>query len=119
MQDTVVWPDAAVLFRIDVESGAVRSIQIQPAGQVEPGGGDPLLVEVKAQLQAYIDGRLRDFDLPLAPGGTPFQSTVWAEVSRIPYGELRTYAAVAAAIGKPAATRAVGAANGANPIPIV
>jgi methylated-DNA-[protein]-cysteine S-methyltransferase len=71
------------------------------------------------QLTAYFEGRLREFDLALDPEGTPFQLRVWEELRRIPYGEVRSYSDVAAAIGQPKAVRAVGAANGSNPIPIV
>jgi methylated-DNA-[protein]-cysteine S-methyltransferase len=76
--------------------------------------------EVKAQLDAYFSGELKDFDLPLAPKGTPFQLAVWAQLTRIPYGATTTYGDIARAIGKSlVASRAVGAANGRNPIPII
>lgn len=71
------------------------------------------------QLEAYFAGGLRRFDLPLAPQGTPFQQTTWRALQDIPYGETRSYADIARAIGQPAAVRAVGAANGRNPLPIV
>ena len=71
------------------------------------------------QLRAYFAGLLTQFDLPLAPAGTPFQLSVWDALRRIPYGETTTYSALAREIGKPTAVRAVGAANGANPLPIV
>jgi methylated-DNA-[protein]-cysteine S-methyltransferase len=80
---------------------------------------DSAFGDVIAQLRAYFDGDLREFDLPLAPSGTPFQQRVWRTLLTIPYGETRSYANIADAIGKPSACRAVGAANGANPIPIV
>jgi methylated-DNA-[protein]-cysteine S-methyltransferase len=119
MQDTLVWPATGTLFRICIDRGAVRRIEFLSGAMQEPGDADPLLTEAKGQLQAYLEGRLRDFDLPLAPEGTTFQFSVWDEVARIPYGEVRTYSDVAVSVGNPAATRAVGAANGANPIPIV
>ncbi|HEX4962428.1 MAG TPA: methylated-DNA--[protein]-cysteine S-methyltransferase [Thermoanaerobaculia bacterium] len=75
--------------------------------------------EVRRQLDEYFAGRRREFDLRLSPQGTPFELSVWEELRRIPFGETRSYADVARALGKPAATRAVGRANGANPIPIV
>jgi methylated-DNA-[protein]-cysteine S-methyltransferase len=76
--------------------------------------------EVTAQLAAYFDGELMDFDLPLAPHGTAFQLAVWAELTRIPYGATTSYGDIAKALGKsPVASRAVGAANGRNPIPII
>jgi methylated-DNA-[protein]-cysteine S-methyltransferase len=74
---------------------------------------------VKAQLAEYFDGKRRDFDLPLAPAGTDFQKEVWSALCTIRYGETRSYGEIAASIGRPQASRAVGAANGANPIPIV
>ena len=80
---------------------------------------DARLAELAAQLGAYFAGRLRAFDLALDLRGTPFQLRVWHELLTIGYGEVRSYAAVAAAIGAPQAFRAVGAANGANPVPII
>jgi methylated-DNA-[protein]-cysteine S-methyltransferase len=79
----------------------------------------PLLAEARRQLAAYFDGRLRDFDLPLAPRGTTFQQRVWEELARIPYGTTLSYGEVARRIGQPGSARAVGLANGANPIAIV
>jgi methylated-DNA-[protein]-cysteine S-methyltransferase len=78
-----------------------------------------LLGETTRQLRAYFDGNLRDFDLPLDMQGTVFQKRVWDELQRIPYGETRSYMQVAVSVGSPQAVRAVGAANGANPVPIV
>jgi methylated-DNA-[protein]-cysteine S-methyltransferase len=75
--------------------------------------------ETVRQLKAYFSRKLTRFNLPLSPDGTPFQLTVWRELERIPYGELISYGELARRIGKPKASRAVGAANGANPIPIV
>jgi methylated-DNA-[protein]-cysteine S-methyltransferase len=79
----------------------------------------PLLDRVEQQLLAYFSGDLDRFDLPLAPKGTPFQQKVWTALRSIPSGETQTYAAIAHQIGNPAAVRAVGAANGANPIAII
>jgi methylated-DNA-[protein]-cysteine S-methyltransferase len=74
---------------------------------------------VTEQLAAYFDGELTTFDLPLAAVGTPFQRSVWAALRRIPYGETRSYGQLAQALGRPDAARAVGAANGANPLGII
>lgn len=71
------------------------------------------------QLHEYFDGARRDFELPLAPEGTAFQCEVWRTLATIPYGATWSYRDLAHAIGKPAAVRAVGAANGRNPLPIV
>jgi methylated-DNA-[protein]-cysteine S-methyltransferase len=78
-----------------------------------------VLETAAAQLAEYFAGRRRTFDLPLAPRGTGFQQRVWRALSAIPYGETRSYGAIAASIGRPAASRAVGAANGKNPIWII
>jgi methylated-DNA-[protein]-cysteine S-methyltransferase len=72
-----------------------------------------------AQLEAYFAGRLKAFDLELAPSGTPFQLAVLEELRKIPYGTTASYSDIARRIGRPKAVRAVGAANGRNPIPIV
>jgi methylated-DNA-[protein]-cysteine S-methyltransferase len=79
----------------------------------------PVLVETERQLGAYFAGTLTAFDLPLDFTGTPFQQSVWAALLTIPFGETRSYGAIARQIGRPAASRAVGAANGRNPISIV
>ncbi len=89
----------------------------------EPTGphanGDPLIAEAARQLTLYFQGRLREFDLPLEMEGTPFQQRVWSALRQIPYGETRSYAELAGVVGSPRGFRAVGAANGRNPIPIV
>lgn len=78
-----------------------------------------VLAETAKQLHEYFSGRRRDFDLPLAPEGTPFQRSVWRCLGRIPYGETISYAELARRVGNPKASRAVGSANGKNHIPIV
>ena len=78
-----------------------------------------LFDEARRQLDAYFAGRLRAFDLPLRLEGTAFQRQVWAALREIPHGEVITYGELARRVGKPRAARAVGAANGANPIPII
>ena len=75
--------------------------------------------ELTRQLEAYFAGQLENFDLALAPEGTPFQQRVWTELCKIPYGETISYGNLACRIGNPNASRAVGLANGSNPIPIV
>ena len=85
------------------------------------GEGDwpePLVAAV-AQLEEYFAGDRRHFDLPLELAGTDFQKSVWLELAQIPYGETVSYAELALMVGRPHAYRAVGQANGANPIPIV
>ena len=75
--------------------------------------------ETIRQLREYFAGRRSEFDLPLAPEGTEFQRTVWNRLREIPYGETISYGELAKRVGNPKASRAVGAANGQNPIPIV
>ena len=78
-----------------------------------------LFQEPIRQLRTYFAGQLETFDLALAPQGTPFQQKVWGELCRIPYGETISYGELAKRIGNPNASRAVGLANGSNPIPII
>lgn len=78
-----------------------------------------VLVRAAAQLDEYFAGERRDFDLPLAPRGTPFQVAVWRALARIQFGETCSYGELARTVGRPSASRAVGAANGANPIAII
>ena len=73
----------------------------------------------QTQLQTYFAGHRHAFDLPLAPHGTDFQLAIWRELTRIPFGTTISYGELAGRIGRPSASRAVGAANGANPIPII
>lgn len=78
-----------------------------------------LLHEMNAQLQAYFSGKLKQFDLPLAPHGTEFQQSVWQQLQKIPYGKTCSYQDVAIAIHNQKAVRAVGMANGKNPICVI
>jgi methylated-DNA-[protein]-cysteine S-methyltransferase len=86
-------------------------------GWIEAQSG--AVAEAVKQLREYFAGRRTEFDLPLAPHGTPFQFAVWGELRKIPYGETISYGELARRIGNPKASRAVGTANGANQIPIV
>jgi methylated-DNA-[protein]-cysteine S-methyltransferase len=91
-----------------------------PADRADWHGGDhPLLQAAEAQLGEYFAGTRRRFDLPLAPQGTPFQLQVWRELAAIPFGSTISYAELARRVGNGNAMRAVGAANGRNPLPIV
>lgn len=82
-------------------------------------GAHPLLNEVQRQLDAYFAGDLRSFDLPLALEGTPFQRQVWQQLLSVVYGQTASYRDIAEAIDNPKAVRAVGAANGRNPVSII
>ncbi|HSI16880.1 MAG TPA: methylated-DNA--[protein]-cysteine S-methyltransferase [Sphingomonas sp.] len=80
---------------------------------------DPILVAAEQQLHAYFAGELMRFNVPLDFQGTDFQKSVWAALLTIPFGETRSYGEIARQIGRPSASRAVGAANGRNPISII
>lgn len=122
-----VWYVNSILgtFRLEEENDAICGLALCPDGvpELEPLPRKvcetPLLQEAEEQLNEYFAGVRKEFDLPLAPKGTPFQKAVWAEMNRIPYGETRTYGQLAAAIGKPKAGRAVGGACRSNPIAIL
>ena len=88
-------------------------------GEMRLDDGNRILVETERQLNEYFAGKRREFDLRLEMRGTPFQKSVWEALLGIPYGETRSYGEIAKQIGRPSASRAVGAANGQNPIPIV
>ena len=91
-----------------------------PAGaSVEHDESHPVVARALSQLREYVAGTRREFDLPLVLEGTEFQVAAWRALARVPYGTTVSYAAQAASIGRPTATRAVGAANGRNPVAIV
>ncbi|WP_399932554.1 methylated-DNA--[protein]-cysteine S-methyltransferase [Streptomyces kanamyceticus] len=103
-----------------VLSGLYMSDQRHRPAQETFGERDPApFGETISQLEAYFAGELKEFDLPLRLDGTPFQRMVWDELLRIPYGEIRTYGELAEILGKPGASRAVGLANGKNPISVI
>ncbi|MBD8526069.1 methylated-DNA--[protein]-cysteine S-methyltransferase [Pseudomarimonas arenosa] len=109
-----------ILIADEVGLRALRLPQGRPLASDADIPRDPRrLRPFLTQLQAYFAGELRQFDLPLSPTGTDFQCAVWWALAEIPYGETMSYSAMAAKIGRPRAVRAVGAANGANPLPIV
>lgn len=103
------------LTHINFQEGESRKDPLA-SWRSDPNGFD----ETITQLRAYFKGDLYSFDLPLAPDGTPFQMQVWQTLQTIPYGEVISYAELASKLGRPhEAARAVGAANGKNPLPIV
>ena len=95
-----------------------RPERVRPRGDVE-NGRHPVLVEAERQLREYFAGRRRSFDLELDFVGTPFQRSVWKALLTIPFGQTRTYGEIAKQVGRPSASRAVGAANGRNPVSII
>jgi methylated-DNA-[protein]-cysteine S-methyltransferase len=103
---------AAILW----EGDAPKRVRLEP--QREDPDND-ILVETERQLKSYFDGTLKVFSVPLDFVGTKFQTTVWKALLKIPFGQTRTYTQIAQQIGRPTAARAVGAANGKNPISIM
>jgi methylated-DNA-[protein]-cysteine S-methyltransferase len=106
------------------DSNALRWVSFECSKRSAPPQTDwkqnrAAFAEVIRQLQAYFRGELKEFDLPLAMEGTDFQLRVWKALRGIPYGETISYAQLAGRIGNPKAVRAVGLANGGNPIPII
>jgi methylated-DNA-[protein]-cysteine S-methyltransferase len=99
-------------FRITEDAGVI----VRLTWGVGDHDQSALLQDAARQLEAYAEGRQRDFDLPLAPAGTAFQKSVWDEMCRIPYGKTRSYGELAEILGS--VPRAIGGACGANPIPI-
>jgi len=89
-----------------------------PAPQ-HPCGSDKVLDKAHRELDAYFEGKLKQFTVPVDPQGTEFQRKCWAALQKIPYGATRSYAQQAVAIGNPKAVRAVGLANGRNPIAVI
>jgi methylated-DNA-[protein]-cysteine S-methyltransferase len=103
---------------------ALRFVQLpgsfDPAGLPPDRAGTPAaLAATLEQVEAYFDHRLTSFSLPLDPAGTDFQRSVWWALADIPYGSTESYGQLAARVGRPTAYRAVGLANGRNPIPLV
>jgi len=112
---TVDTPIGPLLLR--AEDGRLSRVEF---GATSAATSDaPPFPEAEAQLHAYFAGKLERFELPLAPHGTAFQRSVWDALTEIAYGTTTTYSELAARIGRPSACRAVGAANGSNPLPVI
>jgi len=102
--------------RHEVERGSGGEVPAEDTGH---GSANEVLARTREQLSEYFAGTRTSFDLPLDPRGTPFELSVWKELRAIPYGATRSYSDIARRLGDPRSTRAVGAANGKNPIPII
>jgi len=118
-------PSAAVVaspagpLGLEAEGDVLTHVSFHARGSITRGRLAGILGETARQLDAYFAGRLTVFDLSIEPTGTPFQVSVWDALQTIPYGATWTYAELARRLGRPKAVRAVGAANGRNPIPII
>lgn len=119
--DLVINDDGAVaVFSFAAADGLSRCVQkVQAAGECHLNANLPAFTGVEAQIQAYFDGKQQDFELNYEPLGTDFQRQVWDQLLKIPFGETRTYGDLAEALGRPSASRAVGAANGQNPVAVL
>ena len=118
--NTITLPSPVGLLRLYAHGGDLVGIYLpDQEAPAAAHGATPVLDAAASQLAEYFAGTRRAFDLPLAPRGTGFQQLVWRALSAIPYGATRSYGELARAIGRPAASRAVGAANGKNPLSIV
>jgi methylated-DNA-[protein]-cysteine S-methyltransferase len=105
-------------------AGALTGLHMQHQAHLPPQAAllerdDAPFPDVVGQLEAYFGGALKTFDVPLQLAGTEFQRAVWRALMDIPYGETRSYAQIALAVGKPGAQRAVGLANGRNPVAVI
>ena len=117
---TLTTPIGELMLTAD-DDGALTGVNL-PDRHPDPAGwerDDELLADARRQLSEYFAGERTTFDLPLRPAGAPFQLRVWEALLRIPYGETASYGELARELGHPTAARAVGAANGRNPIAIV
>lgn len=113
-------PGPLGVIRLEGHDEGITSICFgQEAPALNAGLSHPLLARCREQLEAYFHGQRQTFDVPLAAQGTPFQRRVWAALGKIPFGETASYGAIASALSQPTASRAVGMANGRNPLPII
>jgi methylated-DNA-[protein]-cysteine S-methyltransferase len=104
---------------LEADGDTLARLVLRPRTSAQHDRASGVTAEAARQLRAYFAGRLKVFDLPLAPHGTPFQQQVWSALREIPYGKTWSYRELAEHIGRPSAIRAVGAANGQNPIAII
>lgn len=124
---TAVEMAPGVVLFVEAEGDALRRAVFGKDKAAPPAGWreedradrDQLLRQAAKELKDYMAGKRRVFSVPFELDGTEFQCRVWAELFKIPFGELSTYAGIAKALGQPKAVRAVGAANGKNPLPVI
>jgi methylated-DNA-[protein]-cysteine S-methyltransferase len=121
----VEWTEVIIVddlkIRLVASKSGLRAVQFHPfrEPQGERNDTNMWMNQATEELRAYFAGGLRVFSVPLDMEGTEFQLNVWNRLTKIPYGETRSYAQVAEAVGRPKAVRAVGAANGSNPVAII
>ena len=115
MANQAFYPTSLGYLKIGYTCNAIVSIRLVSAPEI-PNTPSPLSDLAATQIAEYLNGHRSAFDLPTTPSGTYFQKQVWEELCRIPWGETRTYGQIAAALGKPGASRAVGMACNKNPL---
>ena len=114
----IVFDTPVGLMALECQGEYLTALDL-PHHHMDPFGIEtPLLERGQVELAEYFQGKRREFDLPFAPKGTPFQQKVWNELAKVPYGTVVTYGELAARVGSPKACRAVGQANHNNPLPI-
>jgi methylated-DNA-[protein]-cysteine S-methyltransferase len=119
-ESAITFKSPVGLIRVTESNGKVTSIDLAVSGSKETTSANPTLLQAKKEINSYFVGTLTKFTMPVdLTKGTPFQRAVWKEISKIKFGQVKTYADIARAIGKPLAARAVGGAVGSNPIPLV
>jgi methylated-DNA-[protein]-cysteine S-methyltransferase len=120
MITTVSVPTAFGVFGASLSDAGVCNLRFPSDGRSVPvAAADPRAGLLAGELDAYLRGELAAFTFPVDLRGTAFQRSVWEQLRAIPYGEVRSYGDLARALGRPSAVRAVGAANGANPVPVL
>ena len=121
VESSIEFPSPLGQIRATATDRGVSSLQFvdRAKGRASADSSDPHLQKLRAELDRYFDGKLRKFTVRLDLSGTPFRLNVWKELSRIPFGETISYIELARRIGNPKASRAVGGANGANPVCII
>ena len=116
--DRIVFETPAGPMALECEGEALTALYLPCRPKEAVGRETPLLTRGREELLAYFQGKRREFDLPLAPQGTPFQQKVWNALADIPYGEVISYGELARRVGRPKGFQAVGQANRRNPLPI-
>lgn len=123
MTDTYIFQSPVGILTLRAEERAVTALSFTPDALPDPSRmgkkHSDILYEAYSELREYFDGKRRVFEVPVETDGTPFQQSVWQALCEIPYGETRSYKAIAARIGNPRAVRAVGQANNRNPVMII
>ncbi|MEJ2053634.1 MAG: methylated-DNA--[protein]-cysteine S-methyltransferase [Calditrichaceae bacterium] len=117
---TSIYNSAIGPLKISVSDNGLHALSFCKDSEKEPvNRRHPLINDIEKQLDEYFTGKLKLFNIPLCPEGSNFQKQVWREISKIPFGSTTTYLHLAEAINNPKAVRAVGMANGKNPVPII